>query len=66
MNPGATVILWIIYFQYPALGLTDKKGLFIWVAGTIVFCLVYYYGVRAFQKGRGKDLDYVFHEIPPE
>jgi APA family basic amino acid/polyamine antiporter len=62
----STVILWIIYWQYPALGLTDKKGLFIWIAATVVFCLVYYYGARAFQRGRGKDLDYVFHEIPPE
>ena len=60
------MILWIIYFKYPALGLTNQRGLFIWIGITVVVCLVYYYGVRAFQRTRGKDLDYVFHEIPPE
>lgn len=62
----STVVLWIIYFKYPALGLSSQSGLIIWVAATIAVCLVFYYGVRAFQRSRGKDLDYVFHEIPPE
>jgi hypothetical protein len=59
-------VLWITYFQYPALGLSDRKGLVIWIAVTVVLSLVYYYGARAYQRGRGKNLDYVFSEIPPE
>jgi APA family basic amino acid/polyamine antiporter len=62
----STVVLWVIYFRYPALGLSSHSGLLIWIAVTIVVCLVYYYGVRAYQRSRGKDLDFVFHEIPPE
>jgi amino acid transporter len=62
----SSVVLWIIYFQYPALGLSDRKGLVIWIAVTVVLSLVYYYGARAYQRGRGKNLDYVFSEIPPE
>ncbi len=62
----SSIILWVIYFKYPALGLTNQRGLFIWIGITVVVCLAYYYGARAFQRSRGKDLDYVFHEIPPE
>jgi amino acid transporter len=62
----STVILWVIYFKYPLLGLTNQRDLLIWIAVTVALCLIYYYGVRALQRGRGKDLDYVFHEIPPE
>jgi hypothetical protein len=62
----SSVVLWIIYFQYPALGLSDQRGLLIWIAITIALSLAYYYGARAFQRTRGKNLDYVFSEIPPE
>jgi basic amino acid/polyamine antiporter, APA family len=62
----SSVVLWIIYFKYPALGLTNQKGLLIWIAVTIALSLVYYYGARAYQRSRGKNLDYVFSEIPPE
>jgi len=62
----SSVILWIIYFKYPALGLSDQRGLLIWVAVTVALSLVYFYGARAYQKSKGKNLDYVFSEIPPE
>ncbi len=62
----SSIVLWIIYFQYPALGLSDQKGLLIWIAITVALSLAYYYGARAYQRTRGKDLDYVFSEIPPE
>ena len=62
----SSIVLWIIYFQYPGLGLSDQRGLLIWIAITVVLSLVDYYGARAFQRSRGKDLDGTFAEIPPE
>jgi hypothetical protein len=62
----SSIALWVIYFEYPALGLSDQRGLLIWIAVTVVLSLVYFYGARAYQRSRGKNLDYIFKEIPPE
>jgi amino acid transporter len=36
------------------------------VAISIILCAIYYYAFRAYQKGKGIDVDLAYKEIPPE
>jgi APA family basic amino acid/polyamine antiporter len=62
----STVILWVLYFTEAKLGLSDKRNFFLWIGGTGVLAVVFYYGARLVRKREGIDLDRVYGEIPPE
>jgi APA family basic amino acid/polyamine antiporter len=62
----STVVLWILYFTEAKLGLADKQNFFLWMLGTLLLALVFFYGSRAIRKSQGIDLDRVYSEIPPE
>jgi amino acid transporter len=62
----STVVLWILYFTEAKLGLADKPNFFLWMGGTLVLAIVFYYGSRAIRASQGIQLDRVYSEIPPE
>jgi APA family basic amino acid/polyamine antiporter len=60
------LLLYVLYFHYPALGLADKGKLFTWLGGAVGAALVYYVGVRIVRSRQGVDLARTYAEIPPE
>jgi amino acid transporter len=62
----STVILWVLYFTEAKLGLSDKRNFFLWIGGTGVLAVIFYYGARFVRRREGIDLDRVYGEIPPE
>ena len=62
----STVILWILYFTEAKLGLADKGNFFLWIGGTGVLAIVFYFVARQIRKSEGYDLDRVYGTIPPE
>lgn len=64
---AVTVFIWVLYFVYATqYGLTDASGLAVWVGGTILFAVLFYYGVRLYKRSQGIDVSRVYAEIPPE
>ena len=62
----STVVLWVLYFTEAKLGLSDKQNFFLWIGGTGVLAVLFYYGARFVRRREGIDLDRVYGEIPPE
>jgi amino acid transporter len=62
----STIVLWILYFTQAKLGLADKGNFFLWIGGTLVLAVVFYYSAVAVRRRQGVALDRVYHEIPPE
>jgi basic amino acid/polyamine antiporter, APA family len=62
----STVVLWVLYFTEAKLGLADKQNFFIWMGGTLLAAVVFFYGARAIRQSQGIQLDRVYGEIPPE
>ena len=60
------VILYIVYFSYPNLGLADKPTFFMSLVAWILVALAYYYGMRFVKRLQGIDVTKVYAEIPPE
>ncbi len=61
-----TAFLYFCYFNWPFFGLADKSGLWLWLGGSIVFGLVWYYVAVFVRRREGIDVTRVFAEIPPE
>jgi amino acid transporter len=60
------VILYIVYFSYPSLGLADKPTFFMSLVAWILVALAYYYGMRFVKRLQGIDVTKAYAEIPPE
>jgi basic amino acid/polyamine antiporter, APA family len=62
----STIILWILYFTQAKLGLADKGNFFLWIGGTLVLAVLFYFGATAVRRRQGVALERVYSEIPPE
>ena len=61
------VIIWILYFHYPAqFGLANKTKMFTIFGVTIALAVVYYLVAKAVRRGQGVDLARAYAEVPPE
>lgn len=62
----SALFIWVLYLVNSGFGLSDTKGLWIWVIGLVVGALVFYVGARLVRARQGVNLDLVYGEIPPE
>jgi amino acid transporter len=60
------VIIWVMYFHYPAFGFADTGKFLSLLAGVLIAVSAYYLVVRAVRARQGLDLRRVYAEIPPE
>jgi basic amino acid/polyamine antiporter, APA family len=60
------VLIWIIYFHYSGLGLSDKGKFFTFVGVTLALAVVYYVAAKLIRRSQGVDIDRAYAEIPPE
>lgn len=66
---GLVVVMAIMSYLYltiPALGVVGTPYAAFPILGLPIIAIVIYYGMRAYRKRQGIDLDMVFKEIPPE
>ena len=47
-------------------GLSDLRGFFTWVIGTVAAAVIFYFVVKFVRARQGVDLNRVYAEIPPE
>jgi basic amino acid/polyamine antiporter, APA family len=61
------IFIWVLYFIYAdQYSLTNTTGLWLWVGGTILAAILFYFGARAVKARQGIDLNLTYAEIPPE
>jgi len=60
------ILIWIIYFRYPALGISNHGKFILFAVVTAGAAVVFYLAAKFIRRAQGVNIDLAYAEVPPE
>ncbi len=60
------ILIWIIYFRYPALGISNHGKFILFAVVTAAAAVVFYLAAKFIRRAQGVNIDLAYAEVPPE